>query len=651
MIDLRVLGALEVGAGRQNGARQLVTQPKRLALLLYLALAEPPGLHARDRLLALLWPEADDRSSRHSLRNALHALRQALGDDAIVSSGDAFVGLNFQLVRCDAVELRAHLAAGRLEDALTLWTGELLPGFHVSEVPEFERWLDRQRGDLLRAVRAAAWKRAALLEGAGAAELDATRLAHRLDPGDEPGARRLMRLLTSAGDRAGALQVFEDLSSHFATELDAELSAETERLATEVRRSDRQDLPAPPSRVAIPADAPVPAVAHETIEAQDVAPLPARQRRRGLALGGVGVAALALFLYLAHNSLPASRAQSQAARAVLRVPARYRTDTSAYSSYLRGLTLRFEFQFIASRDTFESLVDRKPLYVPGLYGLAHAYIFTALNELTDPDETWPKIDLAARRALALDSTAASAWLALASEDMFWHLDLPRARDRLARARAIDALDPDVAGMRSVWFRFYGEMDSSIAEAKLAHQIDPLSPLFGRLVAKNLFFARRYEESRKVFTQMVGDDTNWTRGYLDLAELYNAMGRPRDAVGWLRRARAASGDSAGATALPDASTDSAADRLLAGDARRTIARLDRSARNGERAPAYLYAIAYATVGDTVTTLAWLDSMVARHDSYLHQVRLDPVFDFVRPLPRYQVWEAASGLPPLAPATRR
>ena len=648
MIDLRVLGGLEVGAGRQNGARQLVTQPKRLALLLYLALAEPPGLHARDRLLALLWPEADDRSSRHSLRNALHALRQALGDDAVVSSGDAFVGLNFELVRCDALELRAHLAAGRWEDALALWTGELLPGFHVSEVPAFERWLDRQRGDLLRAVRAAAWKRAALLEGAGAVELDATRLAHRLDPGDEPGARRLMRLLTSAGDRAGALQVFQDLSSHFATELDAEISAETERLATEVRRSDRQDLPASQSRVAIPAYAAVPAVAHETIETRDAARLPVRRRRRALALGGVGVAALAVFLYLARNSLPTSRAQSQAERAVLRVPARYRADTSAYSSYLRGLTLRFEFHFMASRDTFESLVDRKPLYVPGLYGLAHAYIFTALNELTDPDETWPKIDLAARRALALDSTAASAWLALASEDMFWHLDLPRARDRLARAGAIDALDPDVAGMRSVWFRFYGEMDSSIAEAKLAHQVDPLSPLFGRLVAKNLFFARRYEESRKVFSQMVADDTKWTRGYVDLAYLYSAMGRPRDAVDWLRRARAAAGDTAWAAALPEASTDSAADRLLAGDARRSIARLDRSARNGERAPAYLYAIAYASLGDTATTFVWLDSMVARHDSYLHQVRLDPVFDFVRRLPRYQAWEAASGLPALASA---
>lgn len=650
MIDLRVLGALEVGAGRPNGARHLVTQPKRLALLVYLALAEPPGLHARDRLLALFWPEADDRSSRHSLRNALHALRHALGEEAIVTRGEAFVGLNLELVRCDALELRAHVAAGRLDDALTLWKGELLPGFHVSDVPEFERWLDQQRDDLLHAVRAAAWKRSAALAGAGRAELDATRVAYRLDPGDEPGARQFMRLLAVAGDRAGALQVYQDLSAYFARELDAEPSAETRRLAAELRSRTR-DEPAPvPTLATVPVSEPM----RVDESAVGDAPVERRHERRThrlFALGSVVVAALAVFLYLARNSLPASTAQSQAARAVLRLPARDRADTSAYSSYLRGLTLRFQFRFMASRDTFQSLVDRKPLYVPGLYGLSQAYIFTALNDLTDPDESWPKIDVTARRALALDSTAASAWLALAAEDMYWHLDLPRAQANIARARAIDAVDPDVAGIQSVWFQFSGEMDSAVAEARLAHQIDPLSPLFGRLVAKTLFFARRYEESRTIFSQMARDDPTWTRGYIDLAQLYSAMGRPREAVGWLRRARVAAGDSAGAAALPDASSDSGARQLLAADARRTIARLDQAAHNGDRAPAYRYAVMYATLGDTASTLNWLDSVVARHDSYLHQVRVNPVFDFVRRLPRYQAWDAASGLPPLARSAQR
>ncbi len=653
MIDLQLLGAIDVRASHLDGTQAVLTQPKRLALLLYLALAEPAGLHARDRLLALLWPEAADGSSRHSLRNALHALRQALGGEAIVTRGEAYVGLDVGAVRCDALALRAHLAAGRLDEAVALWTGDLAPGFHVSGAPDFERWLEDQRVELLRAVRAAAWKRARELEGTGQAEVDAVRRAARLDPGNEAGARWLMRVLAAAGDRGGALQAYQDLADWFARELEAEPSAETRALADGLRAAaatGRQTAvtwapAAAPATLPPPLTPPVPMAATGG----------AWWRLRGvIAAGLLTVATLGAGSLLARRPAAASPPRTgaehdpaaEAERAVLRLPAWYRADTGAYSSYLRGLTLRFQFAFPASRDTFASLVDREPLYVPGLYGLAQAYIFTALNDLTDPDEAWPKIDALARRALALDSTAASAWLALASEDMFVHLDLSRARERIDRARMLDSLEPDVAGMQSVWFRFHGEMDSAVAAARRAHRRDPLSLLFARLVAKQLYFARRYEESRQVFAQMLQDDPGWRRGYADFAELYRALGRPRDAVEWLRRARAAEGDSGGVAALPTVATDAAAVRLLAADARRTIARLDRASRAGERVPPSHYASAFATLGDTLATLRWLDSMLVRRDSYLHQIRVDPAFDFLRRDPRYQMWEARSGLPPLA-----
>lgn len=295
---------------------------------------------------------------------------------------------------------------------------------------------------------------------------------------------------------------------------------------------------------------------------------------------------------------------------------------------------------MASRDTLAALVDREPLYVPGLYGLAHAWIFTALNGLTDPDEAWPKVDALAGRALALDSTAASAWLVLASEDMYVNGNLARARQRIAKAQALDSLDPDVPGMLSVWFTFNGSMDSAVVEARVAHRLDPLSPLFARLVGKHLFFARRYRESLAVFEQMLIDDPGWTRGYPDIAELYRVMNRPRDAVAWLRRARQAAGDSAAAAALSNPASDGAALRLLAEDARRSIALTERALSQGKRVQASTCARAYALLGDTLATLQWLESMAVHHDGYLHQVRLDPRFDFIRGDGRYQAWERAA-----------
>lgn len=657
MIDFRLLGAVEVRGSRADGAPADLSQPKRLALLMYLALAEPVGLHSRDRLLATFWPDADDASARHSLRNALHALRQALGDEAIVTRGESWVGLERTAIRCDVLELRAHLAAGRVDDAIALWAGDLAPGFHLAGAPDFDRWLEEQRRGIERALRAAAWNRARELEGAGAAELAAVERAARLDPGSEPGVRRLMQLLAEAGDRGGALQAYDEFAEWLAHEIDVEPAAETRALAERLRAGAMPPR-AIPARAApevhaaessreVPSRDPDPS--HSGDRSQTVPATRSRrgQQRRAVALALFGATALGAWTYVSRLREPLGDPASEAQLAVLRMPARYLVDTSAYSSYLRGLTLRFQFRFMASRDTLAALVDRRPLYVPGLCELAHAWIFTTLNNLTDAEESWPRIDALAQRALALDSTAASAWLVLASEDMFVRRNLPRAGERISRALQLDPRNPDVAGIRSIWFRFHGQMDSAVAEARLAHQLDPLSIFYERLLGKQLFFARQYEPSRRVYMRMLQETPGWMRGYEDLSELSIAMGQPREAVKWLRLARATAGDSAGAAALSVAQTDDEAIRLLESDARRLITRLDSAALAGNPSTAGDHASAFASLRDTVATLRWLDSMLVQHDSYVHQVRVDPAFDFLRAEPRYRDWESRTGLPPLGP----
>ncbi|HKS05796.1 MAG TPA: tetratricopeptide repeat protein, partial [Gemmatimonadaceae bacterium] len=327
--------------------------------------------------------------------------------------------------------------------------------------------------------------------------------------------------------------------------------------------------------------------------------------------------------------------EAEATRAVLRLPARYRADTSLYGSYLRGLALRFGNRFRESRDTLTALVDRAPLYVPGVYGLGHAHALLAMDGLSDRDLMWPRVDVLARRALALDSSAASAWLLLASRDMHSLGDLSRAGERLLRARALDAHDPDVPAMRAVWFRYLGQMDSAVVESQRAYELEPLSAYFARAFGKQLYFARDYAEAMALYTRWLRDDPAWSRVYPDVAYLYLAMGRPRDAAAWFARVRAAEGDSAAASALAAPSSDSAARRLIMTDARRTLARLEASVRNGQRPAPQRFAVAYATLQDTARTLQWLDTLVTQH-AYVSQVRVDPLFDFIRADPRYVAW---------------
>src|SRR6476469_4646467 len=142
MIRFRTLGSLDLRSPDGRELTSVIAQPKRLAILAYLALARPIVFHRRDRLVAMFWPEQDDSRARDSLNQAIRFLRQSLGADVIVSRGSEAIGLDWSRMWCDAAEFRAAVAADRLAEALDLYEGELLDGFFAGESRGFEEWLE-----------------------------------------------------------------------------------------------------------------------------------------------------------------------------------------------------------------------------------------------------------------------------------------------------------------------------------------------------------------------------------------------------------------------------------------------------------------------------------------------------------------------------
>lgn len=85
MIDFRLLGTLQLLESNGRDLTEVVAQPKLAALLAYLTLARPRGFQRRDTLLALFWPDLDEKRARHALNQALYALRHALGNGVLTS--------------------------------------------------------------------------------------------------------------------------------------------------------------------------------------------------------------------------------------------------------------------------------------------------------------------------------------------------------------------------------------------------------------------------------------------------------------------------------------------------------------------------------------------------------------------------------------
>ena len=264
VLRIQTLGGLAVFDGERplTGAAK---QPKRLALLAMLARAGSRGV-SRDRLLLMLWPDADEERARRGLNQALYALRQDLGEAAIAGSVD--LRLDPTLITSDVHELGDARAAGRFEAAAAAWRGPFLDGFNLPGLPEFERWAEAEREalthdyrELLETLATAAGAR-----GDAVAAVSWWRKLAALDPHNGRIAESLMRALVAAGDAPGALRHAEIFNTLLEADLglppDRQISAFAERI-----RSDAAERPALAVRTPPPVPAAEPSLGAEPLVA------------------------------------------------------------------------------------------------------------------------------------------------------------------------------------------------------------------------------------------------------------------------------------------------------------------------------------------------------------------------------------------------
>jgi DNA-binding SARP family transcriptional activator/tetratricopeptide (TPR) repeat protein len=207
LIEIRTFGPGEIRADEGQNPDPLLAQPKRFAVLCYLALPKPGSMHRRDTLLGIFWPEVDQERSRMALRQALTHIRRNLGQEVLVRRGTEDIGLNPDLIWCDASAYDDAFEQARWEDAVELYRGEFLEGLSLPNAQEFRHWLEAER------TRLAGRYAYALEELADAATADGrTRFAVRwwqmLVQHDQFNSRygmQLMKALENDNDPANAL--------------------------------------------------------------------------------------------------------------------------------------------------------------------------------------------------------------------------------------------------------------------------------------------------------------------------------------------------------------------------------------------------------------------------------------------------------------
>jgi len=245
---VRLLGGFEIDDGRHRLTR--LRSRAAMALLARLAMA-PMRDHPREELVALLWPEADDRSGRSRLRQTLSLLRAVLepaGGPEVLLADRRVLRTVPGALWCDVTAFEAGWRSAPSTQALALYGGELLPGFLdewvVDERQRLQALADRLGdGRMTGAARANAVAPAM----AAAAASSATSAAATAPTGPTHGGGAAARLPHYAtrliGAEAEAARLLEMIARHRLVSVLGPGGAGKTRLAVEVARRACQ-LPA-----------------------------------------------------------------------------------------------------------------------------------------------------------------------------------------------------------------------------------------------------------------------------------------------------------------------------------------------------------------------------------------------------------------------
>ena len=171
-------------------------------------------------------------------------------------------------------------------------------------------------------------------------------------------------------------------------------------------------------------------------------------------------------------------------------------DPEAYAAYLRGRYFLNRLGRVrdlnAALNSFQMAIARDPTYAPAYAGVATCYSIFA--NVTGPKDNFPKAKAAAVKALDLDSTLAEAHGALANIKMLSEWDLTGAGREFERAIELNSNSAAAHASYSNYLSIIGRLDESLAEARRAQQLEPLSIEASRTLRVAYVRARRFDEA-------------------------------------------------------------------------------------------------------------------------------------------------------------
>jgi tetratricopeptide (TPR) repeat protein len=318
-------------------------------------------------------------------------------------------------------------------------------------------------------------------------------------------------------------------------------------------------------------------------------------------------------------------------------------DYEAYEHYLRGRYLcstRTPDGLRQAVELFQRAIDANPDDARYHAALADAYTLLGLWSYAPEEDVIPKARAEALEALELDGNLAAAHTSLAQINQVYDMDWQSAE---ARFRKAIELDPNYATAHH-WYAEYlgaqGRFDEAQAEIARARRLDPRSMIIATDHGYILNYAHQFDRAIEEFRAVLAVEPTFSRAIGGLIGAYVNQGRFAEAFAEARRWQQLEDGPWQRTAL--AHIHGRMGEL--DQAERALRGAEEAARRLGRDPLELRGFVYLGMGRKEEVLAVMQEACEKYPRKLNNIRVEPMYDWLRNDPRFQELVRCAGYEP-------
>jgi serine/threonine protein kinase/Tfp pilus assembly protein PilF len=322
-------------------------------------------------------------------------------------------------------------------------------------------------------------------------------------------------------------------------------------------------------------------------------------------------------------------------------------NPAAYEAYLQG---RYHWNFHTGDELQKAIAEYQraiqidPSYALAYVGLSDAYHILPLNADADPQKVLPKAKDTALKALQLDPQLSEghASLAFVLEEYDW--DWAAAEKEYKRAIELSPNNPAAHSYYARLLSSLARHSEAITEGKRSRELDPLSNPASFLLAAAYYFARQDDRAVQEFEQSLQISPNFWPAHMYLGKVYGEQRLYEKALAELRKGQ---GPTLEATSVMGYVLGMSGKKT---EAERILSDLMMRSKQTYVSPTHIANI-YVGLGEKNQAMAWLEKGLEAKDPHMEFLDVEPMYDSLRPDPRFADLLGRLRLAPSSPQAPR